>query len=925
MKTRNTSEEIANQVSLNYLETDKEKGLSLEEAELRLKKFGTNSIKKTKKINPFFAFLRQFKDLMVILLLFATVFSLSIAIYEIVDFGFFTRQTAAIISFVEPAIILLVVILNSMLGSYQEIKSDQAVRALEKLNELNAKVIRNKRLILIPASQIVPGDILVVEAGDTISADATLFESSNLMVVESSLTGESLAIEKSYSSIVKDNAPLGDQKNKIFSGTYVTNGRGLAIVYATGEKTEIGKINVLIQDQKKNVSPLQLKINKLGRLFGISGIVLLVVTALAQILLDNFLSGNWVNISSYTNSIVTAISLAVAAIPEGLITFTTVILAIGVAKMTKENAIVKSLPSIETLGSANIVCSDKTGTLTENKMVVVDMMFKDKIFAHDPKNLEYFKPLITNAVLCTDADLHLNENNEFEEVGDPTEIGLLLQGFGVNIKKNDIQKNNPRIASLPFDSDRKMMSVLIQYKDYNLMITKGAPNEIINKSISGTKGAFDINEKWSNLTFRVLAFAVKKFDKSKTTITFEDENNLEFIGLIAMQDPPRANVKDSIFECLSAGIKPVMITGDHLTTAVAIAKNLGIYKDGDKAINGYELSKMTQEQLENYVHNISVYARVNPKDKLRIVKAWQKHQKVVVMTGDGVNDAPALKASDIGCAMGITGTDVSKQAADVVLTDDNFNTIVKAIKSGREIFDKIKTVILNLLISSLSEIIVMLLGLFVFRFVFINTIGNNTEFFVLSASQLLWINILTHGLPAMALGMVHSGDNVMNREPFNKTENIFSRGMGFNLIFQSLVLSFLSLLAYGIVGSIAQSNGVEGLEFVRLTSTACFITLGVGSSINSLNLMTKKSIFISNVYNFRLVYFASIFSFSFVLFAAFVPGVRTVFRMLDISSFNHDYITAYWLLPLGLGFGLMATNELLKLYKNKFKSINKTS
>ncbi|EFF41758.1 cation-translocating P-type ATPase, partial [Mycoplasmopsis alligatoris] len=540
----------------------------------------------------------------------------------------------------------------------------------------------------------------------------------------------------------------------------------------------------------------------------------------------------------------------------------------------------------------------------------------------DNKNIDNFKFLISQSILCTDATIHLNKDNTFEMVGDPTETGLLMNGYKINLIKEELLKINNKIHSLPFDSDRKMMSVLIAGKDENYIITKGAPDVVLNNCTKASKLALDKNEDWANQSFRVLAFAIKKVAKSKKELNFEDEKDLEFIGLIAMMDPPRANVKISIDEAKSAGIKPVMITGDHLTTATAIAKSLGIYNPGDKAITGAQLSAMSQEELEREVKSISVYARVNPEDKLRIVKAWQFHNQVVAMTGDGVNDAPALKASNVGCAMGITGTDVSKQASDVILTDDNFNTIVKAIKGGRQTFDKIKTVILNLLVSSLTEIIVMLIGLFAFRFIFFDTIGKETEFWVLSASQLLWINLLTHGLPAIALGLVDSGKNVMNRNPYDKNENIFARGMGINVIIQSVILSLLSLLSYAIVGMVAKQNNVTGTDFVKLTSTACFVTLGLAASLNSLNLMSDKSIFRVSVNKYKLVYLASFFSFACVLFAAFVPGIRSAFKMFDISAFNDSYLLIYWLLPVLLGFGLIVSNEFIKfglLIKEKYQ------
>lgn len=886
--------------------TDIKTGLSTEKVELNREKYGKNILTQNKKVNPFIAFLNQFKDFMIILLLIAAVISFGVAFYEL-----YTNKdrssTEIIISFVEPFIILLVVALNSMLGAYQEVKSDQAVRALEKINEQNAKVIRNGITITIPASELVVGDLIVIESGDTISADAKIIEAYNFYVVESSLTGESVAIEKNADKNIKETNILAEKTNVVFSGTYSTNGRALAVVYSVGKNTEIGKINNLIQEQKTTTTPLQDKLNKMGKLFGWAGIILLFVSLIIQIVLINTLKGTWTNIDVYSNSLITAISLAVAAIPEGLVTFTTVLLAIGVSKMAKENAIIKSLPAIETLGSTNIICSDKTGTLTQNKMTVVDLFSENKLLS-ETKDKTSFKQILSAAIACSDAEINIVDK-ELIEVGDPTETGIIRAGLDIDLTKNEILEKYKKVSALPFDSERKLMSVLLENNSRKIMITKGAPDIIFNLT-NADKKFRELNEQWSNKAYRVIAVAKKEMPSDTEAINFNDEKDLEIVGLIALIDPPREEVKQSILECLNAGVKPVMITGDHITTAVAIAKNLNIFSENDIALTGAELAKLSDEELYNTVEKVSVYARVNPSDKLRIVQAWQKHNKVVAMTGDGVNDAPALKASDIGCAMGITGTDVSKQAADVILTDDNFNTITKAIRGGREIFDKIKTVILNLLISSVTEIIVMMIGLFVFRFTFAQQI-NDADFWVLSASQLLWINLLTHGLPAIALGMVHSGDNVMNRKPFNKDESIFARGMGINLMIQSSIVSLLSLLSYSIVALIAAKYNITGIDFVKVTSTACFVTLGMATSLSSLNLISHKSIFKCSVKRFKLVYLASMFSVFCVILAAYVPGVRTVFKMYDSNVYPFEL----WLIPVTLGFGLIVWNEISKATK----------
>ncbi|WP_371813976.1 cation-translocating P-type ATPase [Mycoplasma sp. OR1901] len=886
-------------------------GLSSTEVERLIKQNGYNKMTVKKEKSIFKMFLEQFKDFMIILLLIASAFSFGVAIYEAIT-NENQKTSELIISFIEPFIILIVVALNAMLGTYQEIKSNQAVKALSKSNELYAKVYRDGKLITIPSSDLVVGDLIVVEAGDIISADADLIESYSFYAVESALTGESIAVEKDANFVSTDSTNLGDQKNKIFSGTYSTQGRAIAVVTAIGDQTEIGKINNLIQEQKVPLTPLQVKLNKLSKVFGIIGIVLLFVTAILQIVIQGSITSNWTKPELYSNATVIGISLAVAAIPEGLITFTTVLLAIGVARMTREKVIIKSFAAIETIGSTSIICSDKTGTLTENKMKVVDFINYNKTLSNE-KVLEYF-------VACCDASIHKNDKGEFVEVGDQTEIGILYYANEHNINDENIYNHFSKINSLPFDSDRKLMSVLLKENDQNILITKGAPDVVFSRVKDLDESYRHKVEELSNKSYRVLAIAKKVINKDN--IDFDDEKDLEFIGLIAMVDPARVGVKESIKQGFEAGIKPIMITGDHLTTAVAIAKELGIFVEGDRAITGLELSNMSDEQLKEQVEHISVYARVTPSDKLRIVNAWQSHNQVVAMTGDGVNDAPALKRSDSGIAMGITGTDVSKQAADMILTDDNFSTIVKAVKSGRETYHRIKSVILNLLISSITEIIVMLFGLFVFSFVFKEQF-KNTDVIILSASQLLWINLLTHGLPSIALGMTPTDVNVMKNKPTKRDESIFANGMFKELMLQSLVLSFASLLSYGLVGMLAVQANISGEKFVKLTSSAMFVTLGIGASLNSLNLMSKSSIIFSKFKKYKLVYIASLFSVVSMLFVTFIPGLSNVFKITSLEVYGQNWL--YWFIPLILSLNLVFYAEIKKIYFVIKNSLNNKS
>ncbi|BAP00870.1 cation-transporting P-type ATPase [Mycoplasmopsis californica HAZ160_1] len=887
---------------MSQLDPNLKQGLTSQQVREALAKYGENALIKNKKINPIVAFFKQFIDPMIILLIIGATISLGLSIFEHVS----GKKTGAdlVISYVEPAIIMLVIILNSLLGAYQEVKSDRAVRALEKLNETYANVVRDGVVRKIKATELVPGDVIILAAGDTISADCKIIESSNLMVVEASLTGESLPVNKKANFNKPANAILAENTHLLYSSTYVTNGKAIALVIATGVDTEIGKINDLIQKQGKNITPLQYKLNKLGKWFGIGGIILLFISLIIQILLNNLTTGSWSNLDIYTHATVTAISLAVAAIPEGLLTFTTVILSVGIKNLAKEKALVKNLLAVETLGSASIICTDKTGTLTENKMKVVNAYNLVNDEELNTENTKKFEQIATYLTLCNDAFITFDEQNKkFNEVGDPTETGMLIWANEYKITKESLKNQYTIVHSIPFDSDRKMHSVLVKHNDQQFMITKGAPDIIIAKSNNINKDKIaEINEKWSSQSYRVIALARKKITAS--SIDFVDEDDFEFIGMIALMDPPRELVKESVLAAKKAGIKTVIITGDHITTAKAIALNLGIYEDGDMCVSGSELSSWDDVKLRENVSKISVYARVNPEDKLRIVKAWQSHEKVVSMTGDGVNDAPALKVADIGCSMGITGTDVSKQASDLILVDDNFNTIVSAIKNGRSTFDKIKTIIMNLLISSLAEIVVMLVGMVAFFFAYK---GKYQEFYIFGASQLLWINLVSHGLPAIALGLVESEKDVMNRNPYNKKESIFSRGMGAYLIWQSTLLSLATLVSYVIGAEYAIANN---LDLAKVASTCGFITLGLACGINTINFVSEKSIFMSSIKKYWLVWVAIIFSATTILLIALIPSLSHVFRMADITQHPKLIISS-----LSLGLCLTITHEIIKIVK----------
>ncbi|WP_029906108.1 cation-translocating P-type ATPase [Mycoplasmopsis opalescens] len=893
-------------------------GLSSQEADNLQKTNGKNLLAEKKRISPFIAFFKQFADPMIILLLIGASISLGLCIYEHVSGN--KSTTDLIISYIEPGIILLVVILNSMIGAYQEIKSDQAVRALAKLNQSNTTVMRDGQVKIIPSSDLVVGDLIILAAGDTINADCKIISAHNLEVVEASLTGESDAVIKEANLNAIDSNIYAENKHLLYSGTYVTKGKATAIVIAIAKNTAMGKINQMVQQNKKGLSPLQTKLNKLSRIFGFAGIILLFLSFIIQVLLNNISTGKWNNYDVYTNALVTGISLAVAAIPEGLITFTTVLLSIGVSKLAKNKALAKNLLAVETLGSANVICTDKTGTLTENKMTLMDAYINDKnikLSSLKADNNIEFLSLAKYLTLCNDAFINYDlKTNTFEEIGDPTETGLLRFAYSYGIEKEKITQDFPILDNLPFDSDRKMHSVLVNDNNNYLMITKGAPDQVLARCKNIDFETIEaINNEWAEKCYRILAVAKRTVAQAK--ITHNDEKDLEFVGLVALMDPPRASVYESINKAHKAGIKVVMITGDHISTAKAIAKELNIYSEGDMCVSGTELEKMTDEELFNNVEKISVYARVNPADKLRIVKAWQMHNKVAAMTGDGVNDAPALKVSDIGCAMGITGTEVSKQASDLILVDDNFSSIVGAVENGRKIFDRIKAVIMNLLVSSIAEIIVMLFGMVLFYLIFKDNYQD--EFFIFSASQLLWINLVSHGIPAIALGFVVNEDNVMNRKPFNKNESIFSRGMGYHLLWQSMFASLLTMVAYTIGALSAKNQGLVGSDFSHYASTPAFITLGICCGINTINLFSGKSIFASSLKKYWLVYVAALSSVTSILIIGFVPDIAKFFKMGTIYNDNNAVITS-----IICGFGVTIIWEFIKLIKFiKNKNISK--
>ena len=677
---------------LDELKTDRTSGLSLGEVSARQEKYGENKLREKKKKTMLVRFLEQFKDVMIIILLIAAVISFAVACVEQNPKEFF-----------EPILILLIVVLNALMGVLQESKAERALDALKNMSAPHARVIRGGEEKVISAAELVPGDIILLEAGDFVPADARLLKSVSLKSEESALTGESVPAEKDAAAEVKDGAPLGDRSNMVFSGCSITYGTATAVVTATGMDTEMGKIANLLSGEEETETPLQKKLSTLGKYLGFVALAACAVIFVVGLIED----------MEPLHIFMTSVSLAVSAIPEGLPAIVTIVLSIGVQRMVKKNAIIRRLPAVETLGSASIICSDKTGTLTMNRMTLVKA-YTDGGESEDisTENTDQIKKLLMYASLCCDGSVTFEGGKE-THIGDPTETAIVLAAHKNGMPKDEINRLYPRIAELPFDSDRKLMSTVNVIDGKKVVIVKGAVDMMESRCVAGDfERAKQVNEQMSSAALRVLAVAYKDIDALPENLTSEElENGLTFMGLVGMIDPPRPEAKDAVAVCREAGIKPIMITGDHVVTASAIAKELGILMPGDEAITGVELDAMSDGELDARIQNISVYARVSPENKIRIVKAWQRKGEVVSMTGDGVNDAPALKAADIGCAMGITGTDVAKGAADMTLTDDNFSTIVHAVREGRGIYANIRKVVGFLLGTNIGEVITVFMAM----------------------------------------------------------------------------------------------------------------------------------------------------------------------------------------------------------------------
>lgn len=829
---------------IEHLESNLAHGLSEAQVSERKEKFGENKLREKKKKTTLQRFLDQFKDVMIIILLIAAAISFVIVCVE-KNWG----------ELFEPALILLIVILNAVMGVMQESKAEKALDALKNMSAPHARVIRNGIEKIIDAAELVPGDIIKLEAGDFVPADARLLHSASLKSEESALTGESVPSEKDAEVMVDENAPIGDRTNMVFSGCSITYGNATAIVTATGMDTEMGKIANLLDGESDGQTPLQQKLAQLGKYLGFVALAACAVIFVVGILND----------IPVLEIFMTSVSLAVSAIPEGLPAIVTIVLSIGVQRMVKKNALIRRLPAVETLGGASVICSDKTGTLTQNRMTLVKTYVDGEADTEviGTENSEAVRKLLTYGTLCCDGSVSFDGGEE-KHIGDPTETAIVLAAHKNGLEKEKLNELYHRLAEIPFDSDRKLMTTVNAIDEKNVVIVKGAFDVMASRCVSGDiEKARQMTDTMSADALRVLAVAYKVIEQVPETPTPEElECGLTFMGLVGMIDPPRPEAKVAVATCRKAGIKPVMITGDHVVTASAIAKELGIFVEGDRAITGAELDAMSDEELDAQVESISVYARVSPENKIRIVKAWQRKGQVVSMTGDGVNDAPALKAADIGCAMGITGTDVAKGAADMTLTDDNFATIVDAVREGRGIYSNIKKVVGFLLGTNIGEVITVFAAMLLWH---------KTP---LLSMQLLWINLVTDSLPAIALGMEAVESDIMDRKPKPKNEGIFAHGLGIKVLLQGIMFAALTLVGFKIGENV--TGQLAGGQ------TMAFMVLALCQIVQAYNMRSEHSLFKIGMFKNRTLNLAALSSTLLVALVLFTP-VGIAFGMITLS------------------------------------------
>ncbi len=869
--------------------TNKEKGLTKEQVEKHREQYGYNELKEGKKKTLFVKFLEQFKDFMIIILIIAALVSGVV--------GYMEGE-----GFTDSIIILIVVIVNAIIGVAQEAKAEKSLEALQKLSSHSAKVVRNGELTVVASRDLVPGDKVVLETGDYVPADIRLTEAINLKSQEASLTGESVPVEKNTNTI-QEKVGIGDRTNMLFSSSLITYGRGEGIVVATGMETEVGKIAGILENTMQTQTPLQHKLNQLGKTLGLAAIVICIILfgigiAYGKDVIDMFM---------------TAVSLAVAAIPEGLAAVSTIVLAIGVQKMVKRNAIVKKLPAVETLGSATVICSDKTGTLTQNKMTV------QKVFVNGTlqpitkiQGSNEMETFVQISMLCNDTKI----GEEGTLTGDPTETALVDMALKLGKTKEEIVSTH-RVQELPFDSERKLMTTVHEMGSQYVVYTKGGVDELLARckgyqengeqkplTPESIQTIQENNQAMAKEALRVLAVGYKYIDHIPTGEEMQTiEQDLIFVGLVGMIDPPREEAKAAVEKCKTAGIKTVMITGDHITTATAIAKQLGILEKEEEAITGSMLEEMSQEDLEKNVQNYSVYARVAPEHKVRIVSAWQANGQIVAMTGDGVNDAPALKKADIGCAMGIVGTDVAKEAADVILTDDNFATVVSAVEEGRKIYDNILKAIQFLLSSNVGEIIVLFIAILMAPILSAKFHIDVNLIVPLLPIHILWINLVTDSLPALALAVDPAQKDIMKRQPNKNKKGIFTKGMTWRVIYQGVMIGLLTLAAFIIGIATPEVPQMEGLteEEVRVEigQTMAFMVLAFSELIHIFNIRNnKESIFKTGIGGNKWLFGAVGVSAALMLVILLVPGLRQIFSVPILPVQNIVEIFALVFAPI---------------------------
>ena len=845
---------------LKSLSSNAERGLTSSQVAELQGKFGPNKLNESKKKTNLQRFLEQFKDVMIIILLLAAAVSFVVACFGHDPMEFF-----------EPALILLIVVLNAVLGVVQESKAEKALDALKNMSAPHARVLRDGAEQVIDASGLVPGDIIRLEAGDFVPADARLLKSAGLKSEESALTGESVPSEKDAEAAVEEKAPLGDRDNMVFSGCSVTYGTATAVVTGTGMQTEMGKIAGMLAGEQDTQTPLQQKLSQLGKYLGF-----VALAACAVIFVVGLINGIHV-----LEIFMTSVSLAVSAIPEGLPAIVTIVLAIGVQRMVKKNALIRRLPAVETLGSASVICSDKTGTLTQNRMTLTKVWVEGQqgLEAVSEGNSQMARHLLTLGTLCCDGSVTYGADGKETHIGDPTETAILVAAHKNGLEQEALNGKYPRLGELPFDSDRKLMTSVNQMEGKTVVIVKGAFDVMAARCVKGDlEAAREKNDEMSRQALRVLAVGYKVIPSLPEELTSEAlENGLTLLGLVGMIDPPRPEAKAAVATCRKAGIKPVMITGDHVVTASAIAKELGILGPEDRAITGAELDAMDDKALDENVEHIAVYARVSPENKIRIVKAWQKKGQVVSMTGDGVNDAPALKAADIGCAMGITGTDVAKGAADMTLTDDNFATIVDAVREGRGIYANIKKVVGFLLGTNIGEVLTVFFAMILWH---------KTP---LLSMQLLWINLVTDSLPAISLGMEAVESDVMEHRPKPKDEGIFAHGLGVQVVLQGCMFALLTLIAF-VLGE-RYGGSLEAGQ------TMAFLVLSLTQIVQAFNMRSQHSLFVIGPFTNHKLNWAALASLLLVCLVLFTP-VGVAFQLVLLPGWLYAAALGLILTPL---------------------------